>query len=46
MIKKETKEQKQFIKNQERELYEIWKGMNEKDFDFDFNKVNRLDLSN
>jgi len=46
VLKKEAKDQKKYIKDQERELYDIWKNLNDKDFEFDFTKVDRLDLSN
>jgi hypothetical protein len=46
VLKKEVKDQKKYIKDQERELYDIWKNLNDKDFEFDFTKVDRLDLSN
>jgi hypothetical protein len=46
VLKKEAKDQKKDIKDQERELYDIWKNLNDKDFEFDFTKVDRLDLSN
>lgn len=46
VLKQKAKDQKNYIKNQERELYDIWKNLNERDFEFDFTKVDILDLSN